>query len=275
MSAILPPATARPGRHGALIVVAAVTATVLALTMVVWSQVAGRHLTLPPPPHPGEAAAGGPSNAGVLAGTAEPAVVYIVAGTPGDTVTMSASGLVLKASGLVVTNAHVIEGSTSIRVIDVHGTSTYGRVVGSDESDDIAVVQMAATSGIEAIVPGDPAGVRVGDGVVAVGNAVGKSGGRAGTPAYVSGRVTGVGKAILTADLIEQTTEVLRGLIETNAPVVSGDSGGALVDRSGKVIAMVTAGNAEFMLRRETARGYAIPIDRVLQIAGRLAGLPG
>lgn len=251
---------------------AAVTLGALGVAITIRGHVTHGGFTLPVPPRSGEAAAGAPPNASDLAGSAEPAVVYIVAALPPDPATTSATGLVVSDTGLVVTNAHVIEDSTSVHVVDPLGIVTYdASVVGYDEAADIAVLQVVGAPRLAVITTGDPAQVHSGDGVVAVGNAVGNAGGRAGTPGYVSGRITGLDKSIVVADLISQTAGTLGGLIETNAPVVSGNSGGALVDCSGKVIGMIAAGNAEFVVRREAARGYAIPIDRVMRVARSIA----
>ena len=107
------------------------------------------------------------------------------------------TGLVLTASGEILTNNHVIKGATSIRVTDIgNGRSYPAKVVGYDQSKDIAVLQLVGASGLQTVSLGDSSTVKVGDKVVAVGNA----GGQNATPSVATGRVTGLNQSI-TASL--------------------------------------------------------------------------
>jgi len=103
-------------------------------------------------------------------------------------------------------------------------------------------------------------------GVVAVGNAEGAGG----TPSYAGGSVTATNQSITAQDGITGNSEQLTGLIETNASIVPGDSGGALVDGAVQVIAMVTAGSAGFQFQPSPNQGFAIPIDEADAIAKQI-----
>jgi S1-C subfamily serine protease len=146
------------------------------------------------------------------------------------------TGMVLTSSGEVLTNNHVIAGATAITV-SVPGTAhTYtARVVGYDVSDDIAVLQLAKASGLRTvkIASSTP---NLGATVTAVGNA-----GGTGRLLSATGRVTGLGKTITASD--GGSSEQLTGLIETDANVQPGDSGGPLLNASGRVVGMDTAGS--------------------------------
>ena len=101
------------------------------------------------------------------------------------------TGIVLTPTGEVLTNNHVVAGSTSVKVVDVGNGRTYtATVVGTDRADDVAVLQMQNASGLSTVSVGDSSRVAVGDSVAAFGNA----GGVGGTPSVASGHVTGLGQ---------------------------------------------------------------------------------
>jgi S1-C subfamily serine protease len=102
----------------------------------------------------------------------------------------------------------------------------------------------------------------VGDTVIAVGNAGGK-----GTPTAAAGVVTGLNRAITAYSELSGTTEHLTGLVETDAAIESGQSGGPLVDTKGHVVGMVTAGSAGFAVSQSDSRGYAVPAPTFRSIA--------
>jgi S1-C subfamily serine protease len=174
------------------------------------------------------------------------------------------TGMVLTSSGEVLTNNHVIAGATSIRVV-VPGTDrTYaGTVVGYSRTKDVAVVQLKNASNLKTISVGSSASV--GESVTALGNA-----GGTGKLTRVTGAVTALGQRIVASD-DQGSSEQLTGLIRTNAPVVAGDSGGPLLDASGRVIAMDTAASTGFSFRvSQSSVAYAIPIRTALSIAKQI-----
>jgi S1-C subfamily serine protease len=179
------------------------------------------------------------------------------------------TGMVINPDGLVLTNNHVIEDSTSISVTDEGNGHTYqAKVVGYDETGDIAVLKLQGAAGLKTVPVGDSSSVKSGASVVAMGNAEGQS---AIVPAV--GRVTALNQTITASDEGGSiTSETLHGLIEVNADVVSGDSGGPLANTSGQVIGIDTAGNGEGFSAQQSTDGFAIPINTALALAGQITG---
>ena len=175
------------------------------------------------------------------------------------------TGMVLTAAGEVLTNNHVVDGATSVQVVDVGNGRTYtATVVGTDKADDVAVLQMQGASGLSTVTLGDSSNLSVGDAVAAFGNA----GGIGGTPSVASGHVTGLGQSITAYDDVMNTSENLTGLIQTDAAIQPGDSGGPLVDSQGRVIGMDTAASSSMHFRSQgSTAGFAIPIDTAVRIA--------
>jgi len=180
------------------------------------------------------------------------------------------TGVVLTSSGEILTNNHVIKGATSIKVRDVGNGRTYAaKVVGYDQSRDIAVIQAVGASGLQTAALGDSASVKVGDKVVALGNALGKGG----TPAVAVGHVAGLGASIVASDEGAGTSERLTGLIHHTAPIQPGDSGGPLVSNTGKVIGIDTAASASSGFQfQQSARtqAFAIPINQAVTLAHQI-----
>lgn len=197
-----------------------------------------------------------------LAGAVDPGLVDVVATTTtGDTVL--GTGLVLTPSGLVLTNDHVVAGATDISATDVgNGGGYVARVVGADPSHDIAVLQLDEASGL-ATIEVSPSSPAPGQTVVAFGNA----GGSGGVPAEQSGTVGLLGAAVAAVNDITGSVEDLDGLVQASVAVVAGDSGGALVDTSGRVVGMVTAYGSS----GPGAQGFAIPIGQALAYGRRLS----
>ena len=178
------------------------------------------------------------------------------------------TGIVLSSNGVILTNNHVIDGATSISVTDIGNHKTYtASVVGYDRTKDIAVLQLHNASGLQTATLGNSSNASVGEDVVGVGNA----GGTGGTPSAAGGTVTALNQSITASDDGDGTSEQLSGLIETNADIQPGDSGGALVDTSGNVLGIDTAASAGFSFQSNDQssgnQGYAIPIDTALTLA--------
>jgi S1-C subfamily serine protease len=172
------------------------------------------------------------------------------------------TGIVLTSNGEILTNNHVVEGSTSITVTVASTGKTYtASVVGTDATDDVAVLQLKGASGLDTASLDTSGSVSVGDGVTAVGNA-----GGTGTLTAASGTVTGTDKTITTQAEGSVASETLNGLVETNADIEAGDSGGPLYDSSGKVIGIDTAASSNSAV----TDGYAIPIEDALSIARQI-----
>src|SRR5689334_6678702 len=134
------------------------------------------------------------------------------------------TGMVLTSSGDVLTNNHVIRGATAIRIVVPRtGRSYAAKVVGYDVSDDVAVLRAVRASKLKTVSLGNSATLRVGQSVKAVGNA-----GGTGSLVSASGSVTGLRRSITVSDELGGSAS-LGGLIETNAALQAGDSGGPLL----------------------------------------------
>jgi S1-C subfamily serine protease len=150
----------------------------------------------------------------------------------------------------------------------VNGGKTYkAKVIGTDPTDDVALLQLEGASGLQTVPLGTSAKVAQGDPVVAIGNA----GGVGGAPSVVGGAVQAVNQAITASDEGGGHAEQLSGLIETDAPIQPGDSGGPLVNSSGQVIGMDTAASAGTRFESSQAVGFAIPIGKAVSIAHQIA----
>lgn len=171
------------------------------------------------------------------------------------------TGIIVSASGYIVTNRHVVDaGTTKVSITLSDGTtlddvSVVGRTSDND-SLDIAVLKVNDAKG-KTLTPaklGDSSKLQVGDKVVAIGNALGQF-----QNSVTSGIVSGYGRSIEAGNATGSDTEVLQNLIQTDAAINSGNSGGPLVNLSGEVIGINTAvasGSAQNI-------GFAIPINDV------------
>jgi len=178
----------------------------------------------------------------------------------------AATGMVINPDGLVLTNNHVIEGSTSITAQTANGNHYQAKVLGYDVTGDIALIQLEGAHGLQTVPLGHSSTTRTGDPVVAMGNADGQS-----AIVPVSGQVTALNQTITAGNqggTISQ--ETLHNMIETNANIVSGDSGGPLANAAGQVIGMDTAGNDGGFSVQQSSAGYAIPIDTALAVASQI-----
>jgi S1-C subfamily serine protease len=175
------------------------------------------------------------------------------------------TGMVLTQSGEILTNNHVIRGATDLRVIDPStGRSYTATVVGYSVTRDIAVLQLNGAAHLHTVALGNSATVKVGQKVTAVGNAQG----RGGKPASAAGKVTAVKRSIVASDE-SGLSEQLTGLIQIDAALQPGDSGGPLLNKAGRVIGMDTAASATFAFQ-SSHEGYAIPINQALALAKQI-----
>ncbi|MCI0159248.1 S1C family serine protease [Leifsonia shinshuensis] len=173
------------------------------------------------------------------------------------------TGLVLTSSGEILTNNHVVEGATSISVTVVSTGAQYtATVVGTDATDDIAVLQLGNASGLSTATLDTASDASVGEAVTGVGNA----GGAGGTPSASPGAITALDQTITTQAEQTAASETLNGLIETDADIQAGDSGGPLFNSADQVIGIDTAAEQG----GAATAGYAIPIGTALTIAGQI-----
>ncbi len=162
----------------------------------------------------------------------------------------SGSGFIASADGYVITNNHVIEGAENVEVILNSGESFDGEVLGSDPQTDVAVVKINA-KGLVPAEMGDSDRLRVGQFVLAVGNALALPGG----PTVSLGVISAKNRPMPWADFI------FEGLIQTDAAINPGNSGGPLADIEGKVIGVNTA-----MIPFAQGMGFSIPVNTVKRV---------
>jgi S1-C subfamily serine protease len=219
-----------------------------------------------------------------IAARVDPALVDVVSTDGDQQATSEGTGIVLTSNGEVLTNNHVINGATSIKVTDIGNGKTYtAKVVGYTASQDVAVIQLQNASGLTVASLGNSSSVQNGDSVVALGNAEGKGG----TPSVAAGTVTALNQSITASDELSGVNEQLTGLIEDNADIQPGDSGGSLVNSYGQVIGMDTAassassGSSESPFQSPSGQSgqssqsapeqaYAIPINEAVSIAQQI-----
>jgi S1-C subfamily serine protease len=198
----------------------------------------------------------------------EPGIVDVTSNLRYLQETAEGTGFVIDAAaGLVLTNNHVINGATSVMVTPVLSGKSYpARVLGYDVTDDVALLQVQGVTGLKAVTLGSSAHVRVGAPVLAIGNEAGQGG----SPTLAPGVISSLGRTIVANDQSSGLSETLHGMMQTNADIRPGDSGGPLADAAGRVIGIDTAAGGDTVYS-----GYAIPIDQALPIARRIsAGQP-
>ncbi|NND04265.1 MAG: trypsin-like serine protease [Acidimicrobiia bacterium] len=191
-----------------------------------------------------------------------PSIVTIEVGT-GDPVSDfaafgSGSGVVFTDDGLILTNHHVVDGAESSRVIFQDGRIYAATIMGSDELTDLAVLEIQA-AGLMPIELGSTTQLQIGDRAIAVGNPLGLEGGAS----LTVGVVSAFDREVNTGDATP-----LFGMLQTDAPITNGSSGGALVDSEGKLIGITTAiGVSE---SGAEGIGFATPVEVVQRIANQI-----
>jgi S1-C subfamily serine protease len=220
---------------------------------------------------PGPAAA---INATRLAAAIGPAVVSI--NTRLDALEgggrAAGTGMIISRNGEIVTNNHVVEGADTVTVT-IPGRGTHpAAVIGTDPAADVAVLRVGGLPGLPMVRFGNSSRVAVGDQVLAIGNALGLGG----SPTVSQGIISATGRAITATDQTGSNPERLHGLLQTDAPIAPGNSGGPLVDGAGTVIGMDTA--AASAGTGGASLGFAIPANTIRVIAGQITAhkhLPG
>jgi S1-C subfamily serine protease len=210
----------------------------------------------------------GTANAQAIAAKVDPAIVDIntIVQTANGNGAAAGTGMIITSSGEVLTNNHVVDGSTSISVTIAGHAGTYtAHVIGVSPTSDVALIQIEGVSGLPTVTLADSSSVKPGDQVVAIGNALGAGG----TPSVTQGSVTAVDQTI-TASEGNGISETLSGMIQEDATIQPGDSGGALVNSSGQVIGMITAGEAQGFRSSSSTVGYAISTNSALTVVNEI-----
>jgi len=170
------------------------------------------------------------------------------------------TGVVISNGGTILTNAHVVSGATNIVVTGIDGVERSADLIAADEANDIAVLRVHSSDGLDVAELGTSDSVTVGEPVVAIGNALALEGSMTVTQGIVSAKDRS----------IETSSGTLDDLIQTDAAISSGNSGGPLVDAEGRVIGINTAVAASGSGIEASNIGFAISIDTALDIAQSL-----
>jgi S1-C subfamily serine protease len=207
----------------------------------------------------------GGTTADAIAAKVDPAIVDI--NTVIGSSKAAGTGMIISSTGEILTNNHVVTGSTSITVTVQGRSQSYSaHVVGVDVSQDVAVIQIdSSVSGLPTVKFANSSSLQVGDTVVAIGNALGQGG----TPHATQGQVTALDQTITASEGGGQS-ETLNGMIQSDAVIWEGDSGGALVNTSGQVVGMITAGQAQGFRSSASSVGFAISSNTALGVANRI-----
>ena len=176
-----------------------------------------------------------------------------------STGTATGSGFILTEDGYVITNCHVIDGATAVSVTTHDGTEYPAQIIGSDATNDVAVLKVEAT-GLQAVTLGSSDSLITGDMVVAIGNPLGTLSATQ-TVGYVSGK-----------DRDVTTDGSIISMIQTDAAINSGNSGGPLFNTNGEVVGITTAKYSGTTGSGASIEGigFAIPIDDVKGIISDL-----
>ena len=172
------------------------------------------------------------------------------------TSTAAGSGVIISEDGYIITNNHVVEGSQKITVTTYDGTVYEAQLIGTDEKSDIGVIKIDA-SGLNAAVIGDSDSLRVGDTAIVIGNPLGTLGGT-------------VTDGIISATDREMViNNQSMNLIQTNAAINSGNSGGGLFDANGSLVGIVNAKDSGMTSSGTVIEGlgFAIPINTAYAVA--------
>ena len=205
-----------------------------------------------------------PRDAAAAAAQVGPQIVDIDAKLGYQSAIGAGTGIVIDGGGVILTNNHVVAGATDLTARSIGNGQTYpATVIGYDRQHDIAVLQLAG-GGLPVANIGNSDTVRVGEPVVALGNV----GGAGGAPSVEEGRIAALNQTVSANDALTGSTETLNGLIQVDANIRPGDSGGPTVNSANQVIGMNTAASQNYHLGR--GQGFAIPINEAMAIAGQI-----
>ncbi len=180
-------------------------------------------------------------------------------GTSGIALSGSGSGVILDDQGHVITNDHVVSAGSSFQVVLSDGRTTYdATLIGTDPLTDLAVLKIEA-SGLRPITFGETTSLRVGDAAVAVGSPLGLEGG----PSLTVGVLSAFGRQVQVS-----AEDILYGMLQTDAPITQGSSGGALVDTRGRLIGITTAVGVSSV--GVEGIGFATPVELVERVTSEI-----
>lgn len=204
-----------------------------------------------------------------VANSVSPSVVSIVTSIKQRSIfgsyssSAAGTGIIASADGYIITNKHVIEGATSINVVLDDGTTYEGvKLVTTDPLNDVAYLKIDGVSNLPAAKLGNSKTITVGQQVIAIGNALGQY-----QNTVTSGIVSGLGRSLTATDSNGSNAENLSDMIQTDAAINQGNSGGPLVNAAGEVIGINTATGDSSASEN---MGFAIPISSVKGMLSQL-----
>jgi S1-C subfamily serine protease len=203
----------------------------------------------------------GSPNLAAIAANVDPFVVDVntVIQAANGSGAAAGTGIILTSSGEVLTNNHVVSGSTSITVTIQGRPGSYSaHVLGVDPTKDVALIQVEGVSGLPTATLADSSTLQVGEPVVAFGNALGQGG----APSVA------LDQSLTASD--GSSSEQLTGMIQMNASIAPGDSGGPIVNSGGQVLGMITAGQSQGRVSTGTTVGFAIPTNTALAVVNQI-----
>lgn len=175
------------------------------------------------------------------------------------------SGVIYRSDGLILTNHHVVDGADEVTVVLSNGRKLQGEVLGSDEESDVAVVRVEVDEQLPSATLGSATQLKVGQTAIAIGSPLGLEGG----PSLSVGVVSALGRTLPRDQRWSDSTVPLLDMIQTDAPIAPGSSGGALLDGAGSVIGITTAQVISEAVGAE-GLGFATPIDIAMLVADQI-----
>jgi putative serine protease PepD len=177
-----------------------------------------------------------------------------------EVVVGTGSGVIVDTDGTIVSNAHVVESASDVVVVLADGTEYTGTILEVDVEEDLAAIDIDA-SGLNPVELGTSDGIAVGDGVIAVGYPLGLEG----APSVSTGIISALDRTLDEGDVS------LTDVIQTDAAITEGSSGGALFDSSGRLIGITTAVGVSSV--GIEGIGFAIPVESILDSLSTLEGI--
>lgn len=187
--------------------------------------------------------------------------VYTSSGTNSQTMSSLGSGVIISNEGHVITNQHVINGASSIKVT-ANGQSYEAEKVGEDSSSDIAILKLKGASNLTPIEIANSDNIKIGEWVMSIGSPFGLE------QSVATGIVSATSRSQVVSSQNDGTTKVYTNLIQTDAAINPGNSGGALVDKNGQLIginALIQSNSGSY-----SGVGFAIPVNYAIDLSKQI-----
>lgn len=172
------------------------------------------------------------------------------------------TGIIISEDGYILTNNHVVDGSDGVSIKNINDLRMDAEIIKKDSSKDLAIIKVTSKNKLPAVKLGDSDKLKVGESVLAIGNVLGRY-----SNSVTLGIISGLGRPIITSDSgLYGNLQELEDLIQTDAAINSGNSGGPLVNMKGEVIGINTAidGTAQNI-------GFAVPINHAKKLVSSIS----